>query len=220
MNVEKAMKTRPAREPLDTLDACIRDFLWRREPGGGMDVFVDDIPAMCAEAQSFEDAVWIAVASKRRNGKMHSHQTKVPKDSRREFGYRIIEAYPNVFRWHGWPVLDSGNLGFDNFYDFLWEVRPAGIGPLTVYDVATRVGAYVELEPISLYLHTGARMGWDAMWNYFWQYRRENIGSPRIHPNSWPPALRALSADQAEDFLCTYRNVIGDIKRDEIGRPV
>jgi hypothetical protein len=216
VNVDKAIKTRPAREPLDTLEACIRDFQWRRAPGGGMDVFADDIPAMCAEAEGFEEAVWIACESRRRNGKMHSHQTKVLKDARRELGHRIIDAYPDIYRWQGWPLLDMANPGFDEFHDFLWEIKPAGIGRLTCYDVATRVGAYLKLEPSQIYLHTGALLGWYALWG---GANRAPFGGGRVHPDRWPPALRVLSADMAEDFLCTYRTALSKIRRDPAGYP-
>lgn len=214
-NVEKEMRTRPARFPLDTLDACIRDFLWRREPGGGMDVKADDIPAMCAAADSFEDAVWIACASKRRNGKMHTHQTKVRIDDRREFGYRIIEEYRIPSRFE--PALFRVPGDFDAFHSTLWAIRPGGIGPLTVYDVATRVGAYLKLEPVNIYLHTGARLGWSALWG------RRAI--PRtgivdvVPPELWPAPLRQLTADQAEDFLCTYRDALTKIRRNDDGSP-
>lgn len=208
-NVEKEMRSRPAKWPLDTLDACIRDFQWRRAPGGGMDVKADDIPAMCAEAASVEDAVWIACASKRRNGKMHTHQTKVRVEARREFGFRIIEQ-----------VIPAGKLilceTFEEFYDILWDIHPAGIGPLTTYDVATRIGAYLGLAPVRLYLHTGARMGWDALWGGFQRY--PNVVS--VAPEMWPPGLRKLSADLAEDFLCTYRDSLTRIKRNHLGEPI
>jgi hypothetical protein len=210
MNVDKAIKTRPAREPLDTLAACVRDFQWRRAPGGGMDIFADDIPAMCAEATSFEEAVWIACESRRRSGKMHSHQTKVTKDARREFGFNIIDlhsSFPDVL----------GSRTFDEFHDDLWDIRPYGIGRLTCYDVATRVGAYLRIEPRQIYLHTGALVGWYALWGG----RANAPFMPGRAPRSvWPPALRVLSADMAEDFLCTYRTALAGIRRDAEGRPI
>lgn len=205
-NVEKEMRTRPAREPLDTLEACIRDFRWRRAPGGGMDVKADDIPAMCAVADTFDDAVWIACASRRSNGKMHTHQTKVKLEARREFGYRIIELYHSE-EW-------SDEFTFEQFYDALWKIRPAGIGPLTVYDVATRVGAFLKLEPVHIYLHTGARTGWEILTG------RPSRGLVRVPPEDWPAPLRQLSADEAEDFLCTYRDALRAIRRGPDGRPL
>ena len=205
-NVEKEMEKRPARWRLDTLEACIQDFLWRREPGGGMDVKADDIPAMCAEAIDFEHAVWIAVESRRRDGRMHTHQTKVKIDARREFGRRII-----YWKMEGFQKAKL----FDDWYDVLWGVRPTGIGPLTTYDVAVRTGAYLKLEPVSLYLHTGARLGWNAMWG-----RRRLPALDRVEPEFWPPALRRLSADLAEDFLCTYRDTLLRIRRDQNGVPI
>lgn len=144
---------------------------------------------------------------------MHTHQTKVSLDARREFGYRIIKRFANPGRFTPLPET------FDAFYDILWEIRPEGIGPLTTYDVATRVGAYIKLEPTAIYLHTGARMGWEALWG-----GRSRIPAQgrvaRVSKEVWPPALRQLSADMAEDFLCTYRDALTRIKRDERGRPL
>lgn len=180
-----------------------------------MDVKADDIPAMCAEADDFETAVWIACASKRRNGKMHSHQTKVTKDARREFGYRILAHYLIQSRWS--PVNYTVPKSFHSFHQVLWLLRPAGIGPLTVYDVATRVGAYLKLEPDRLYLHTGARLGWNALMG---ENARDYRAVDEIHPLDWPKPLRQLSADMAEDFLCTYRDALARIQRDARGRPV
>lgn len=207
-NVEKEMATRPAKWPLDTLDACIRDFLWRRAPGGGMDVKADDIPAMCAEAETFDEAVWIACASRRRNGRMHSHQTKVTADARREFGYGIIDLYHST----SWRDL----VNFDQFHDALWELRPAGIGPLTTYDVATRAGAFLHIEPVQIYLHTGARLGWEALTGGTWPPKHVF----RVAPELWPVPLRKLSADMAEDFLCTYRDALTRIQRSPSGAPI
>lgn len=212
-NVEKEMIRRPAKWPLDTLEACIRDFQWRREPGGGMDVKADDIPGMCAEAGDFPSAVWYACASRRRSGRMHTHQTKVKVEARREFGYRIISHYLIPGRWE--PQTFRAPADFHDFHETLWDIRPEGIGPLTTYDVATRVGAWLKLEPTRLYLHTGARMGWNAMWGFpFMSLSRS------ILPDFWPAALRMLSADMAEDFLCTYRDTLKGIARDRQSRPL
>lgn len=177
-----------------------------------MDVKADDIPGMCAESETFADAVWIACASRRRNGRMHTHQTKVSVDARREFGYRIIAQYD-------WDTAFGRGKDFDRFYDKLWEIRPAGIGPLTTYDVATRLGAFLKLEPTMIYLHTGARLGWDAMWGAS-DWPRTASAVWRVPPVSWPEALRQLSADMAEDFLCTYRDALTKIRRDESGFPI
>ena len=38
-----------------------------------------------------------------------------------------------------------------------------GIGSLTVYDTATRIGAFLKLEPDRVYLHAGTRDGARAL---------------------------------------------------------
>lgn len=175
-----------------------------------MDVKADDIPGMCLAAETFSEAVWIACASKRRSGRMHTHQTKVSIDARREFGWLIIERFEPDGRLYTPPT-------FARFHDILWEIRPAGIGALTTYDVATRVGAYLRLEPVDIYLHTGARMGWEALMGV---HARAYGLTSRVPPERWPAPLRQLSADMAEDFLCTYRDTLRGIQRDSTGAPI
>jgi hypothetical protein len=138
---------------------------------------------------------------------MHTHQTKVSKDARREFAWRIIEAY-------GVTALPGT---FSAFHDALWDLRPEGIGALTTYDVATRVGAWAKLEPVEIFLHTGARMGWEALMGV---HARAYGKTSRVPPECWPVPLRQLSADMAEDFLCTYRDTLLKINRTPTGEPI
>ena len=173
-----------------------------------MDVKADDIPGMCLAAETFAEAVWIACASKRRSGRMHTHQTKVSIDARREFGWAIIDQYPDPGCY---PAT------FAEFHDTLWEIRPPGIGALTTYDVATRVGAWLRIEPVHIYLHTGARLGWEALMGI---HARAYGLTSRVPPERWPVPLRQLSADMAEDFLCTYRDTLKGIARNPSGEPI
>ncbi len=73
-----------------------------------------------------------------------------------------------------------------------------GIGELTTYDIAHRVGAYLGLEPELVYLHRGTRDG--AM----------ILGIDRklraIEPSVLPSAFRRLRAYEMEDALCIYKD--------------
>ena len=205
MDVQREFAARPPREPLTSLAALVRDWKMRTAPGGGLDLKRDDVVEFCRKAPSWGVAVDRAVASRRPNGKMHNHQSKVKEADRREFGERIQREWPKP--GNRWPEE------FDAFYDRLWEIRPEGIGPVTTYDVAVRVGAFLELEPQSLYLHAGVRQGWLALCPVEpFGFRRRWAGIDRIRTGWWPDEVKPLPADELEDFLCTYRELFRSIR--------
>lgn len=195
MDPERLFKDEPPREELTSLSAIVRDWKWRFVEGDAKR-FRDEVVEYCRDADDFIEAVERAVASRRPNGKMHNHQSKVKEVDRRRFGYAIVNA------------IDPASVAdFDSFYDRLREIRPKGIGPVTLYDVATRIGAYLEVEPERLYLHAGVADGWRTLGlpvNRSW--------GGRVPRELWPKPLRELPADQVEDLLCCYRALLPDVE--------
>jgi hypothetical protein len=78
----------------------------------------------------------------------------------------------------------------------LWDVY--GIGELYVYDSAERLGKYLGLSPTRVYLHRGVRDGAKAL--------GLNTRRGVLELDELPKALRLLSADHAENFLCIYKD--------------
>jgi hypothetical protein len=78
------------------------------------------------------------------------------------------------------------------------------IGPLTVYDVATRIGAHLHLEPEKVYLHSGTRKGARAL----------GLGMRRktLELSELPVEFRRLTASEIEDCLCLYKDYLGDFQ--------
>jgi hypothetical protein len=74
----------------------------------------------------------------------------------------------------------------------------SGIGELYVYDTAFRLGAYLALLPVDVYLHTGTRAGARAL--------KLNVDRKFIPIDEFPTALRHLQAHEIEDFLCIYKS--------------
>lgn len=83
----------------------------------------------------------------------------------------------------------------------------ARIGPLAVYDISLRIGAYKGLRPIEVYLHAGTREGARALG------LSTNLRS--LPMSSLPSGLRSLSAEEAEDVLCIYRRALARINQGE-----
>jgi hypothetical protein len=84
--------------------------------------------------------------------------------------------------------------------------RPVrGIGKLYVYDTAIRLGAYLQLFPLQVYLHAGTRSGARALGL---DYRVNSVS-----PTYLPAALQQLKPHEVEDVLCIYKDWLGIGKR-------
>ncbi|HKH80480.1 MAG TPA: hypothetical protein VKA03_02515 [Methylovirgula sp.] len=70
-----------------------------------------------------------------------------------------------------------------------------GIGELTIYDIAHRIGAFLDKEPTRVYLHAGTRAGARLM----------GFTGTSLDPTQLPPAFSRLTAAEIEDCLCIYR---------------
>lgn len=197
------LKRTPPKEPLTSLAALVRDFKWRF-PRERRDTAV----TLCEAAPDIKTAIQIACDSIKADGKHHNHQVKVRKSARDEFAVELGK----VFSYYG-PDWDD----FHEVWEIADEVKPWGIGPLTVYDVAVRVAAhpYIDLTPTRLYLHTGARQGLLALIRaaglYDEEWRRDLRGDWLL-PSQLPARFgRHLTMDETEDFLCTYRNMYDEL---------
>jgi hypothetical protein len=71
-----------------------------------------------------------------------------------------------------------------------------GIGALTVYDIAHRIGAKLRKKPKLVYLHRGTRIG----------ARRLGFTGKALDPRSLPFAFSRLAPDEIEDCLCIYKD--------------
>jgi len=94
---------------------------------------------------------------------------------------------------------------FDVLHDWVGTCAGRGIGPVTVYDVATRIAAHptINADPTSLYLHAGARAGWLALSPDPLRWR----GVDRVLRSQMPVELQHVPADDIEDLCCTYRTI-------------
>ena len=124
------------------------------------------------------------------NGKMHGHQ------------YRVGEQKLS----EGLQICQSHNRQPDSFNDFhdiyCWiesitkDVKR--IGSLTTYDVARRLGAWLDLKPQKVYLHAGAMRG----------ARKLGIQGDMVSLDNFPSEIQKLGATHAENFLCIYKDYL------------
>ncbi len=146
--------------------------------------------------ESFPIAIEYAALSKLRNGKRHPH-------SYRRTPQTLEEAY---CRLKAIPEEMKKCSSFESLHTLI-EQRIGDIpdiGPLTVYDVATRIGAHLHLEPEKVYLHSGTMKGARAL----------GLGKGRktLEPSELPVEFKQLTAGQIEDCLCLYEDYMSDFR--------
>lgn len=178
----------PPKAPLTSLKAVVDDWIFRFGEAGHEKHRRDTVCEYCAQSPDVQTAIRRACASRAANGKMHNHQSRVPEFVRKKFASIIIG------RW-------KAPANFDELHDSLVSLAPAGIGPVTIYDVATRIAAYLSMDVCSLYLHAGVKEGWQILTG-------EKEKRERIPRSELPAELRRLPTDEVEDLLCCYRETL------------
>lgn len=92
-----------------------------------------------------------AALSKLPNGKRHSHQYRRSRRALAESEGNLQAITPELRRCRSFDELYvriQKEIGYVH-----------DIGPLTIYDVAHRIGAHLKLEPERVYLHAGTAHG-------------------------------------------------------------
>jgi hypothetical protein len=182
MDVQRELNGKVLRD----LGEVVDDFYIRFPPSRR-----DRVITFAGAAPSFRTAVQRACMSRDEQGKMHNHQSRVPAATLRALSVRLMSRYVSARRCRD----------FDELHDLVRAMGVKGIGPVTTYDVAVRIGAFLGHEPTSVYLHAGVRLGWESLTGV-----RSN-GRDRIQRADLPPELLGCPADDVEDILCTYRAV-------------
>lgn len=121
--------------------------------------------------------------------KMHPHQRRV--SSKLAQGLRVSREYalqPEHFET------------FEELYDWVEKIvsQVNGLGAMTAYDVAQRLGMWLDLSPNVVYLHRGTA---DAA-------KKFGIEGKMAPLSAFPSEIQALGCAHAENFLCIYKSKI------------
>ena len=121
---------------------------------------------------------------------MHDHQRRVGKQKLDE-GLKICLSYNRQ--------PDS----FNNFHDIYYWIESITkstyrLGYVTAYDVARRLGAWLDMQPEMVYLHAGAADG----------AKKLGIEGEMVSLNDFPDEIQNLGATHAENFLCIYKDFL------------
>lgn len=170
------------------LAAIAKDYIQRfREPARGEMRHYQMQP-------SLRDAIREATLSRVCDGSRHPHQYRIPG--------QVLGAAENIVQREAKRLRKSTSFGdlHGSIEKAIGSIR--GIGPLAIYDIAHRIGAFLRLEPELVYLHAGTRDG----------ARSLGLHGDALELAQVPIELRCLSAAELEDCLCIYKRELRSIR--------
>jgi hypothetical protein len=180
-----------------TFDDIIDDYIRHHRAGARADI------AEFRNLPSLKDAIYHAALCHRLPcQKRHPHQYRIPMAVLQAAERELQQARPLLARATSFGTLH---------YEIERTIGGlAGIGALTVYDIAHRIGAKLRKKPKLVYLHRGTRVG----------ARRPGFTGKMLDPRSLPSAFSRLSPDEIEDCLCIYKDdFLSDRSRARLPRP-
>lgn len=134
-----------------------------------------------------DNAITKAAMAELPSGKRFGHQWRIPGSVLRKAARRLVrENLESARNFEELHQLVSDTIG-----------KIHGVGELTIYDTAHRIGARFGLRPQHVYLHAGVRDGARAL--------GLNYSTERLSMRELPPEFRRLSPEQTEDCLCIYK---------------
>ena len=169
----------------DIVDAYIRD--WRDGAQRERQFF---------KGCTLKRAIEFAALCKLPGGKRHPHQYRLSRGVLAEAESNLQEAAAEI------QVCET----FADLHDLVQReiAGIAGIGRLTVYDVATRIGAHLDLAPERIYLHAGTAAGAKAL---------GIEAGEMVSRAAFPDEFRRLRTYEMEDCLCLYKRQLREIAR-------
>ena len=145
----------------------------------------------CVQQKTLADVIEVAAKAIDDQNKIHSHQRRVGRVKLNFFADQLKLKEADIKR----------AKTFDELLLVIEAVKSDRIADLTHYDTATRIGAYLDLFPDKIYLHTGTRVGV--------KYLLGNLnGRKFISVDELPKdfLMHDLTASEFEDILCIFKD--------------
>ena len=138
---------------------------------------------------SLRDAVRLAGQAQTQDGRRFSHQRRIPKSVLRCSSELLVRALPDL----------KASRDFDDLYARIRATvgQLRGIGALTLYDTANRIGGMLKLEPRRVYLHAGTLDGARAL--------GLPTGEGFLEMSAVPREFRRLRPREVEDAFCIFK---------------
>jgi len=156
---------------------------------------------------NFDYLLMRAITGLTEEGKRHSHKYRISQSTFRSV-YKYLKEKENEFRAcktfeEVLAIIYFGRL--DGFC--------AGFGPLSIYDTALCIAAYLNIYPEFIYLHCGAEQGAINLLglerlNEKASFYLDDLEFSYLLPMDFPLEVQELSPFHIENFLCIYKDLL------------
>lgn len=165
-----------------TLDEIVNDYIREHRSDAQKEMRFFEIQ------RSPSDAIRKAALCELPSGKRHPHQRRIPKVLLEQVEVRLQGISRKLAR----------ATSFASFHQAVKDEIGSltGIGALTVYDLAHRLGAHFGKSPEHVYLHAGTRIGAQAL----------GVSGDSIDSKILPKPFSRLAPSEIEDCLCIYKD--------------
>jgi hypothetical protein len=145
----------------------------------------------CVQQKYLSDAIDVAAKAINEESKIHSHQRRI--------GRIKLNAFAELLKLKESEIKKAKT--FDKLLSIIESVKSDRIADLTYYDTATRIGAYLDLFPEKIYLHTGTRTGASYLFDKIKDRKFISVNElPKEFLN------HDLTASEFEDILCIFKD--------------
>lgn len=134
------------------------------------------------------DAVRMAATARDKRGRKHPHQNILNNSVLNTFGKRVSKQIKSL----------SAAKTFRELYQIVGACAIGGIGDLTVYDTAHRIGKNLGIDPDEVYIHRGTKIGAERILG-------RKVPEKTLGKNIFK-GMAILSSEEIEDILCIYKD--------------
>lgn len=145
----------------------------------------------CVQQKNLNDAINVAARAIDDQNKIHSHQRRPGKIKLNIFAEQLKLKENEI----------SKTKSFDELLSTIEKVKCFGIAKLAKYDTATRIGAYLNIFPDKIYLHTGTKVGAK---NLLGNIDEKKYLLLKDLPKEF--LKHDLTASEFEDILCIFKD--------------
>lgn len=155
----------------------------------------------CEKQNSLEEAIYVAAVARNHEGKKNKHQWRLKNIDLEKFGVALVDKETEI----------RDCTSFDELLQKVQKYKTLGIGKLTVYDTAERIGTYLKIYPDKIYLHAGTKIGAEKILN-------KQLKGTYIHKEDLPEAFQIadLTCGEIEDILCMYKNAFTEEEEESV----
>ncbi len=149
--------------------------------------------AFYQQLPTIDVSIEYAALAKLPNGKRHPHQRRLKRHVLEDVRQHLL-ANKHQF---------EQSRSFEDVIQLVRNCVVPGFGELAIYDTALRIAVRLSQLPTAVYLHAGTRKGAAALG------LKADVAT--LPMDALPRLLQQLEPDDAENFLCIYKDQLANL---------